>query len=318
MSSSSFEENVALFAPFITPSGMFTSKVDQGSTYGEAIQSENHPVIFYNPMPPAVQQTIVDSVPVECINDLPSKFKKLSCFAKSDFDSYAYMLIERLAWDLLRNNHDALLFPLRGCRYPGILIKVIAGVLKTKMVIFNYTYATQKCQRGFIESQLIEQLRERLTPDQRVINVGVVDTAIGGYGSKNLAEMLSLIHGRYFANQHWLVQLHLLHENKSPPRLSFEIPKFDNNKLKFVLNFYGVESLLVEDWPEGIGLAVNKTKEYFALERHIEPGRILYRNAQDIHLMESESLCDTMTSLAVDAINRVMLNSPQIEYIRDI
>lgn len=326
MSKSSFEENDYLFAPFIAGSGMFTGNYGGISLYQDCAPSEASPpttysTVLYNPMPPAVQQAIKETVPVEQQHNFIKEFhgaKRHKLFDRSAFDSYAQALFEKLVPELLRHDHDVLLFPLRGCRQPGILVKVIAGIPESKMVIFNYTYATQESQQPLIESQLTEQLREKV-PENGVVSVGVVDTAKGGYGSRHLAQLLSRIHSLHFPKQHWSVQFHLLHESGSRPALSHEIPKYGHKTLFFLWpNFYAVESLLVEDWSEGIGLAVNDSGRHFELKRCVEPGRILFRDEDSIQLIESEAVCDTMTGLTVDAVNRLMLNSPEIEYVKDV
>lgn len=326
MSKSSFNENNFLFAPFIAESGMFTANYGGISLYSNMSLSEDvSPVrgttILYNPMPPQVQQEVTESVPIERQADFISAFHgatKYKLFDRSAFDSYAQALFEKLVPNLVSHDHDVLLFPLRGCRQPGILVKVIAGIPEKKMVIFNYTYATQNSQQAIIESQLSDQLREKL-PDQSIVSVGIVDTAKGGYGSRHLAELLARLHGRHFPNQYWSVQFHLLHESHMPPVLSHEIPKFGNKQLLFLWpTFYEVESLLVEDWPEGIGLAVEERGKRFDLKRCVEPGRILYRDEESVQVIESQSLCDTMTSLTVDAVNRLMLSSPEIQYVKDV
>lgn len=326
MSNSSFNENNFLFAPFIAGSGMFTG--NYGSTFltsdlekSEDPSPEKRVTILYNPMPPQVQQKVADSAPIERQTAFIIAYHgatKHKLFDRSAFDAYAEALFEKLIPNLVRYNHDILLFPLRGCRQPGILVKVIAGIPEEKMVIFNYTYATRESQQPLIESQLSAQLKEKV-PNQAIVSVGVVDTAKGGYGSRHLAEVLVHLHGSHFRNQQWSVQFHLLHEKQKVPTLSREIPEFKSDRLFFLWpTFYEVESLLVEDWPEGIGLTVEENGRRFDLKRCIEPGRILYRDEESVQVIESESLCDTMTSLAVDAVNRLMLNSPEIRYVKDV
>lgn len=326
MSNSSFEENVYFFAPFIAASGMFTGDYGGISLFPDSAPSEasslaTNSKVFFNPMPPIVQQRIRETVPVEQQLNFIEEFhgaKRYKLFDRSALDSYAQALFEKLVPELLRHDHDVLLFPLRGCRQPGILVKVIAGIPETKMVIFNYTYATRQSQQPLIESQLTGQLREKV-PEKEIVRVGVVDTAKGGYGSRHLAQLLSRIHSCHFPKQHWSVQFHLLHESESRPALSYMIPKYGHKSLRFLQpNFYAVESLLVEDWSEGIGLSVNEAGGQFDLKRCVELGRILYRDEESIQLIESEVVCDTMTALTVDAVNRLMLNSKEIEYVKDV
>jgi hypothetical protein len=326
MSKSSFDENKLLFAPFIAASGMFTGNTSGISLFrnltSPSINSSTTPVAsIYNPMPPEVRHSIREVVPVTQQESFIREFhesKRHKIFERSAFQDYAQTLFERLVPELLRQLHDVFLFPLRGCRQPGILVKVMAGLGEEKMVIFNYTFATQENQQSLIVSQLTEQLIEKISGRQNV-SLGVVDTAKGGYGSNHLAKLLSEIHARQFAKQKWTVQFHLIHECDVNPAKSYPIPKYGNDFLdiRFPL-FYPVDSLLVEDWSEGIGLSVEESGKHFELKRCVQPGRILYRDEDSIQLIESEAVCDTMTGFTVDAVNRLMLSSPEIKYVKDV
>ena len=184
------------------------------------------------------------------------------------------------------------------------------------MVIFNYTYATRDEQQSRIVSELRRNMDERI-PDKAVVSIGVVDTAKGGYGSEHLAKILASLHGG--RSQQWAVQFHLLHARDSKPTLAYQIPRHANWSMMLLWPLlYEVESLLVEDWSEGIGLSVEWNGKTHELKRCASPGRILLRDDSSVQLVESESISELMTSLAVDAVNRQMLTDPQVEYVQDV
>jgi hypothetical protein len=171
--------------------------------------------------------------------------QKIKLFDRSQFDEYGTTLFRELVPSLVQHDHDLLLFPLRGCRQPGILAKVIGGIPEDRMVIFNYTYGTRAEQQGRITSELRQQMDERL-PGNAAVSIGVVDTAKGGYGSEHLAKVLATLHdGR---TQRWNVQFHLLHARNSKPTLAYKIPSYGDHSLMLLPpKFFEVESLLVED-----------------------------------------------------------------------
>jgi len=242
--------------------------------------------------------------------------QKIKLFDRSQFDDYGSTLFRELVPSLVQHDHDLVLFPLRGCRQPGILAKVIAGIPEERMVIFNYTYATRDEQQSRILSELHQKLHERL-PDKAEVSIGVVDTAKGGYGSEHLAKILASLHGG--RTQQWAVQFHLLHAQDAKPTLAHQIPKHGKKSLMLLWPMlYEVESLLVEDWSDGIGLSVEWNGKTHELKKCATPGRIILRDESSVQLVQSESISELMTSLAVDAVNRQMLTDPQLEYVQDV
>jgi hypothetical protein len=272
-------------------------------------------------MPLEVRQIIKDAVSNETQDRFLNEYQsaqRCKLFERSQFDEYASAIFERLIPSIGQQKHDLILLPLRGCRQPGILTKLIGGFPHTQLVIFNYTYATKDSQQSQIRTELLERLRQQL-PEQQSVSLGIVDTAKGGHGSRHLAQLLATLHSEHFSNQLWTVQFHLLHASDGAPRLAREIPSYGDEKAKFPLPlFYEVASLLVEDWDEGIGLAVQENRGYYELKRCVTPGTILYRDEETVQVIESEELCNTMTGLMAEALNRLMLSHPAVEYIKDV
>ncbi len=103
------------------------------------------------------------------------------------------------------------------------------------------------------------------------------------------------------------------------PILAHKIPKYSKGSLMFrAPNFYEVDSLLVEDWSEGIGLSVEMEGGTHELKRCSSPGKIILRDDCSIQLIESESVCELMTQLVVDSINDKCLMLQKLRYIEDV
>src|SRR5690606_26079346 len=132
-------ENNALFSPFIAGSGMFTCNYNplaltSGSqrlpTVSGYVHQPSQPLL-YNPMPQRVVSEVKDTIPVERQERFLSEYhkaQKCKLFDRSEIDGYTSVLFSQLAPSLVQCNHDVVVFPLRGCRQPGILAKVIAGI----------------------------------------------------------------------------------------------------------------------------------------------------------------------------------------------
>jgi hypothetical protein len=332
MSQSSSDRNESLFAPVLAPSGMFMCNYSVTALYVspdadapspvQMLSDPNHSApIVYNPMPLKVRQGIKDRVSIANQASFLAEYqraRRYKLFDRRDFDEYAGAIFQKLIPNLSQQNHDLILLPLRGSRQPGILTKLIAGLRDEQLAIFNYTYATQNSQQSQIRTELLGLLLRQL-PDQPSASLGIVDTAKGGHGSRHLAQLLASLHRERFEKQIWTVQFHLLHEKGRAPKRAREIPGQGSEKVKFAYpQFHEVESLLVEDWDEGIGLAIQQKQGYYELKRCVRPGRILYRDTDTVQLIESEELCHTMTGLLADAANRLILNHPALEYIKDV
>jgi hypothetical protein len=329
--SDSFNANLSLFNAFLAPSGMFTcnysfvdlpAQVSPPSTYSPVSKPATN--IVFNPYQPAITQEIVDKAPLEQQTLFLEKYEraeKIKLFDRSDFEDYALTLVSDLVPNLVRQNHDVILFPLRGCRQPGIVTKVIAGIPNDRLAVFNYTYATSESQQETIRSQLVEQLKLRV-PDREIVSLGIVDTAKGGNGSLHLAEILAELHALHFSGQKWSVQFHLLHEKSRTPDLTakaYHIPDVGSPSVQFLWpRLYAVESLFVEDWDDGIGLSTFKDGKVFELKLAASPGRVILRDDQGVSLVESPDLSKIVTGLMVQAVNDLMLDDPDVKYVRDV
>jgi len=314
------DDSRALFNAIVAPSGMFilNAPVVAGTQFPTEPPGTTRCTVF-SLMQPTVNRHLQDEVPIQKETLFLKEFQsvqKVKLFERSQLDEYGATLFRELVPSLVQHDHDLILFPLRGCRQPGILAKVIADIPAERMVIFNYTHATRDEQQGRITSELRRQMEERI-PDKAGISIGIVDTAKGGYGSEHLAKILSTLHGG--RTQQWAVHFHLLHPRDSKPTLAYQIPRHGNRSLMLLWPmFYAVESLLVEDWAEGIGLSVERNGKTYELKRCAERGKILLRDETSIQLVESENLSELMTSLAVDAVNQQMQTDPQLEYVKDV
>jgi len=274
-------------------------------------------------MPPTLDRRVQDEVAVDNEQQFLKEFQnvnkhKCKLFERSHFQEYAETLLDELVPNIVRNDHDLILFPLRGCRQPGILAKVMAGIPEDRIIVFNYTYATTDSQQALIRSELLGKFQQRAV-DKAIVNIGVVDTAKGGHGSEHLAKIIAFLHEKHFHNLQWTVQFHLLHAQDKKPTIAYQIPKYSHHSLTLLDPlFYEVGNLLVEDWAEGIGLAVRFNGKSNELIRCTQPGMILLRDESTVQLIESENLSKLMTCLMVDEVNRRMLSDPQFKYLKDV
>ena len=329
--SDAIRQNESLFNPILSPSGMFTCnysghslpREETGST-GNEINPTTSPNLVFNPYSPDIALEVVDKTPLEkqtlFLNEYQSS-PKIKLFNRSEFDDFALTLLTELVPNLIGQDHDLFLFPLRGCRQPGIVTKVIAGIPPESVIVFNYTYATAGSQQEIIFSQLIEQFRKKL-PNKEVVSLGIIDTAKGGNGSIHLARVLTEIQAKHFAEQRWSVQFHLLHERDRMVDLSsksYQIPDANTDSVYFPYpRLYGVESLLVEDWDDGIGISTYKDGKFYELKKAETPGRVIVRDNKEISLIESPDLSKLVTSLMVESVNDLMLDDPDVKYVRDV
>jgi len=320
-----------MFNAFLAQSGMFTCNFQTQTLPYQVTKPPNNEEgspesaqVVFNPYPPEVSRQLVDVAPSDKQTMFLEEYQrthKHKLFDRSDFEDYALTLLAELVPNLIEQNHDVILFPLRGCRQPGIVTKVVAGIPPESVVIFNYTYATVGSQQEVIRSQLIEQLQQRL-PNREIVNLGIVDTAKGGNGSIHLASVLADIQEEHFAGQKWSVQFHLLHARDKTLDLSsksYLIPDAKTDSVFFLWpRLYAVEDLLVEDWDDGIGISTYRDGETIELKKAETPGRIIVRDATGVSLIESPNLSDLVTSLMVESVNDLMLNDPAVKYVRDV
>ncbi len=325
-----FRDSTKLFNAMLSPSGMFSTNASGWllNSYMPPIESHmpqsessicvSGGTLIFNPMPTHVDCSIRDKTSVETQDLFLKEYRdaqKIKIIDRSSVSDYSSTLFRELAPNLVQFDHDLILFPLRGCRQPGILSKVIAGIPQERMLVFNFTYATSTEQQSRIKSELSQKLSEQL-PDKATVRIGILDTAKGGYGSDHLAKLLVSLHGG--RAQQWAVQFHLLHAKDSKPNLAHRIPKYSTDSVLLMPPiFYEVESLLVEDWSEGIGLSVELDGKTHELKRCSTPGKIILRDDASILLIESESISQLVTKLIVDAVNEQMLDDTQFQFVRD-
>ena len=324
-------ENDSFFDAFLAPSGMFTCNFDpfdlprsEMALPDRKYSDESTSELLFNPYQPDVRSELIDKSPLErqaLFLDEYRGVQKLKSVERSEFEDYALTLLTKLVPNLIRYKHDVVLFPLRGCRQPGIVTKVVVGLRDEQAVVFNYTYATAGSQQELIRSQLIERLKRTL-PDEEFANIGVVDTAKGGNGSIHLAGVLSEIQAAHFSDQRWSVQFHLLHDRDRTPDLSsksYLIPDAGSSSVFFLWpKLYAVDSLIVEDWDDGIGISTYRDGKTFQLKKAETPGRLIVRDDVEVSLIESPDLSKVVTGLMVEAVNDLMLDDPAVKYVCNV
>ena len=138
----------SLFDAFIAPSGMFTCNSapylfsnENNPTENEDEGSIKTDLLYYNPMPFSVDHIVLDEVPISDEHSFLAEYKgaeKHKICDRSALDNYTLTLVRDLAPSLLRCKHDVILFPLRGCRQPGIITKVVTGIPEEHMSTSTY------------------------------------------------------------------------------------------------------------------------------------------------------------------------------------
>ena len=321
----------SVFNAFLAPSGMFVynsqPRILKPSDWTSPVSinsSDSNARVLYNPYQPDVPVEVIDQTPMQKQTAFLEHYessRKIQSINRSNFDDYALTLLSELVPDLVSCNYDVILFPLRGCRQPGILTKVIVGLPCEKTVIFNYTYATRGSQQELIRTQLIDRFRQAL-PGRNAVGVGVVDTAKGGNGSIHLAGVLADIRSSHFADQTWYVQFHLLHDRDRTQDLSrktYHIPQANTSSMIFSWPIlYPVDSLIVEDWDDGIGISTYLAGDTYEIKKAETPGRLIIRDRDVISVIESPDLSKVVTGLLVESVNCLILNDPDVRYCRDV
>src|SRR5207253_2342510 len=87
--------------------------------------------------------------------------------------------------------------------------------------------------------------------------LAILDTAVGGYGSVNLARRLSEVRDQHFRPMRWSVSFHLLHAKDRLPNGEPLITQQSTPEISFSVEYFPVENLVIEDWDAGIGLGIS-------------------------------------------------------------
>ena len=309
--------------PIVTPSGMFVSNEPSRdidslprsiNPYGKkAINS------VFNPMPieskhEVISEQQLDSKSFECAM---KEAKVANEIKRADVEDYALMLYGELVPSILEKRHDLLIFPLRGCRQPGIVAKAMLDLPASSVAVINFTYNWMPCQEEQIQKQLLSQLSEKL-PEKQTVSIGILDTADSGKGALRMAGFLQEAKGK-FNNQDWQVQFHLIHRRSKLPREALCCQSLSKGRVSFDDPlFYPVDDLQFEDWDDGLGLKVEVNGDVHELKRCKSPGLVLLRDHNKVQLFHSEQIDELLTSYVVKAVNEIMLNDDSLTYIKDV
>lgn len=184
---------------------------------------------------------------------------------------YSYMdALVRLARELSDFNPACVLFPLRGGKKPRELLD---AMLNRRLVCEEFPFSFHgdtelaDIYRKYLRGLLRDYLRKN-----DPLRLCVVDAGKGGHGSNKLAKMLRSIHEEI--GGHWEVTFHILHERESPPTRFDTAANKSMPHLKIEVRTHVVDSLLVEDWDEGIGLSAIHAGRRMIYKTSTTPGAV--------------------------------------------
>lgn len=210
------------------------------------------------------------------------------------------------------------LAPLRGARFPALFVHIMS---EWKIAFDHFDYQ-QGCARVRGDEQ---KLRDEVTaillrrnPHEKLFRIGVVDVVKGGYGIPALMDLLETIKlsVRAFNNQHWQIDLRLLHATDLTDRLR-DLMHRSRERFEISVKFYRVLDVVVEDFDEAIGFELVSDDGISYLKPCVTGGRFLYKGREGVAVVESNDLNVTLQDYIAQKITYDLLTDPNVRQIAD-
>jgi len=318
-----------MFETVIIPSGMHVGFTDAPISYGLS------PIPYVDPESPfsgrkleicnpmaATTTKQIQFTPVEkaanCndyfLGELQASYKNARTVSRGELDSFGSCLLD-MRKTLSGREYDGIIVPLRGGLKPWTQLHVL-GEKSEKPIWLPYTGGST----GKFDEQIRFHLTEELKPlsDSGRLKLAVIDTAMGGNGSEHLAQLITGLHAQDPARK-WDVDFHLMCSNEFP-KLSWEIPKYSTDSIHFNPYDWRVDSLLVEDWNEAIGLqGVGFDGNQITIKPASTDGHlILKENDGTVRVLKSNELHHAVDVLIAESVSDAVRSDPLLEYERDV
>lgn len=228
---------------------------------------------------------------------------------------YARRVVE-IGVDALVADRQLLIFPLRGGVKPGLQLEVLTEYRPATL----WLPFTAGSQGGYdpAVTRLIADAIESLIQSGRELKLAVVDTAISGHGAAHLAEILARLLLKYAPRTSDVV-FYLLHGAIRYPDESNVIEGFNSAHSRFRRRLYPVDSLLVEDWAEAIGLEVMiDDGAPLIIKPATTQGTLIVRGPEGVKVYRSDELHHFVDLLIANSIDEEIRTYPNATHLRDV
>ena len=316
------------FEPILIPSGTFVYRTDDGVVEPQ-IQSlvnfhaEDSPIRvegfeLCNPMPLLEPEKVLRDVgPPGTLPELQQAYRVSAAqvITEAQLIDYAQAVVN-VGKAVRADRYQLIFVPLRGGLKPGTQLEVI---LKYSVRVEWLPYTGGSTGRN--DELLIRILRdalEELAKEQSQLRIAVVDTAIGGHGAAHLAELM-LAAASVVDASGIEVTFHLIHPRERHPARAEGISSLTAPSIALNVVFHPVESLLVEDWSEAIGIRIVPDDDAgLLIKKACTEGRVIIRDAEAVRVVDSEELQNVVDAYIARFVNLDILTDPKAAWHRDV
>lgn len=266
---------------------------------------------LFNPMLHPYSSLEYSGKPV-LISSASPRSKDARCISEGEFASFGQRLVE-IATEIARNEPpDCVIAPLRGALKPALLLRVLRDLNCVEYLPFQNRTDTHR--RYAMENALSEILTKR-APDRDTFRVLVVDTAIGGYGTEDLSEMI-LDTYQCAGTPRLNVSFHLLHETaRARPEAVDRIESVgrkSTDRVSFNVQRHSVPNLIVEDWDPALGVNLRLDGDVFHIELKRSPGVLYLDSADGIREIETSDLSLLLLEKMAHFTSEAILTDPRL------
>lgn len=313
----------------LIPSGQF---VFQGSPY--EVEASSRPLSYvssdsplsgvqtsiFNPMPRrAVSAKVLDQSAAKMSEVFRRTYETARIIGEAERKSYADAIVA-IGRKIAIAQFDVIVVPVRGGMRPAAQLKVLDQG-KTPHFWLPFSAGSQPKHRA----QILEFLTEGIAQytDRPHLKIGVIDTAISGHGAFALAELLRALHHSNVARR-WAVTFHLLYDrtnkNHAYPSRTSGILKLGTQTLKFSIELYCVDSLIVEDWNPAFGISIDWGADSRSIVKpSITSGRLIVQSSDGTaQLIESTEMDSYFDLLISTSISERILSDPDYTFTGDV
>ncbi len=315
----------------IIPSGSFSGyssyitcpNYDDYQTFGRD-NSLTGAIELYNPMK-IPDMTVDSNIVVEesrkyaekIFNEYKSTDPKVIDI--KEVNKYADEII-KLGVSLKSIKYDVLICPLRGALKPTNYLKTM-GVVENEINWLIFTGATSEYpDYNKLIIKNLKEILERSKPNSELFRISIIDTAIGGNGSNKLADLIKEVKKDYSNTSHWEVRFYLLHYPKyrSSTNKIYSIESKNSSELRFIIERFEVDNLIIEDWEAAIGLNVFLNGNSIRIKNSIQDGRIFLLDKEKVCIVDSTEISHYVDVLIASNISDAIRTHPKLTFVKEV
>lgn len=228
---------------------------------------------------------------------------------------YAEQLV-RVGLVLSSDPPDLLLVPCRGALKPW---QQLRAMTLDKLTAHKF-YATGLGDASNIQwiTQALRPTLQRAKPERAPFHIAVVDTAIGGHGSFNLAQAIKYL-WKEASSPAWRVTFHLLApEGSGIAGRHLQMSSLTEERFLCVCTVYAVDDLLVEDWDPGFGLRANRDGGEKISLKLMPHHKIGLRMGTEVSIITSTEPWNEINTIIAKYVTEAMLTDPTLQQIDDL